>query len=295
MYNFFSPDENELRSVIQTTLEKQDEVKSVSTIQTGWTNITMDVQGEKQAYIFRFPRNLFFANMIMKDCLFCNFLRGKVCLPVPQMELVFNQNRPFSVHPKIVGESLSSKMDELTNSDQEKIVDDLSGFLTQLHTLPLSCKPDEVTQTLGEFLDDLAGVHNGDYNFSYHIPLHLMEKDRSNLKLVHGDFHPGNILIHEGRVSGVIDFAFASLSDEHADLGRFVGRSNADLGHALVEAYQRKTNKLCDQKKIDDVVDVFKYVEYKYVQYMQSYHPEITISDFVLDAVASAMQKFETV
>ena len=47
MYDSFSPDELELRSVISETLIDVDEVKSVQTIQTGWTNITMDVQCKK--------------------------------------------------------------------------------------------------------------------------------------------------------------------------------------------------------------------------------------------------------
>ena len=64
MYNFFSPDEVELSAVIYETLEPCDKVKSIQVIQTGWTNITMDVEGENQSYIFRFPRNLFFAKMI---------------------------------------------------------------------------------------------------------------------------------------------------------------------------------------------------------------------------------------
>ena len=87
MYHFFTPDENELCNLIRVSLKEVDNVKSIQTIQTGWTNITMDVEGETQNYIFRFPRNLFFAKMMIKDCLFCQFLKNKVSIAVPDMQL----------------------------------------------------------------------------------------------------------------------------------------------------------------------------------------------------------------
>ena len=284
MYNFFSPDEAELSAVIYETLETCDKVKSIQVIQTGWTNITMDVEGENQSYIFRFPRNLFFAKMMIKDCVFCQLLRDKVSIPIPDMQLKVNKNRPFSMHRKIKGVSLLSQMDTIKPSDLDAIVSDLALFLSQLHALSLDIMKDDMKENLADFLDNLASVHQGDYDFTYHDPLRQMESSLLNLRIVHGDFHPGNVLIQDGRVSGIIDFAFASISDKHSDLGRFWGRSNPVLGQALVEAYQYQTKTVCDLTKVHAVADVFKYVEYKYVHYMQAFHPEIKIPLSVLEA-----------
>lgn len=293
MYDFFLPNETELTSIIHETLKEYDAVKSVQVIQSGWTNITMDVHGEIQDYIFRFPRNLFFAKMMIKDCVFCQFLHNKVSLNIPDMKLNINNNRPFSMHKKIKGTSLLSQMDNLNSFELENIVSDLGVFLDELHTLPVDTMPKDIKETLGDFLDALAVVHNGDYDFNYHNVLHDMEKTPLNLRIVHGDFHPGNILIENGKVSGVIDFSFASVSDHHADLGRFMGRSNQFLGNALVKAYQNITNTTCDLKKVHDVANVFNYVEYKYVQYMQSNHPEINIPKSVLQMAEQSAVKFE--
>ena len=292
MYDFFPPDENELISIIGETLNDIDTVQSVQVIQSGWTNITMDVKAKAFDYIFRFPRNLFFAKMMVKDCIFCQFLHGKVSLNIPNMQLKMNKNRPFSMHQKIKGTSLLSQMDNLSFSQQSNIVRELSIFLKELHALPIDTMPKDIKETLGEFLDCLASVHEGDYDFAYHDVLRKMENQSHNLRIVHGDFHPGNILIDEGRVSGIIDFSFASISDVHADLGRFMGRSNQFWGNALVHAYQEITETSCDLKKVYDVANVFHYVEYKYVQYMQSYHPEINIPQSVLQAAASNAEKF---
>lgn len=294
MYNFFTPDEAELKNVIKETLVGKDALVSAETIQTGWTNITMDVKGELQDYIFRFPRNLFFARMMVKDCTFCNFLKGKISLPIPDMQLKTNKNRPFSVHKKIKGNSLTSQMDKLSPSEQAGIIEDLSQFLMELHALPAVSMPSDIKESLGDFLAGLATVHQGNYDLKKHDSLHLMEELTSVPTIVHGDFHPGNVLVDNGHVSGIIDFSFASVSDKHADLGRFWGRSNSVLGGALVESYQAKTHTACDLKKIQDVVDVFKYVEYKYVEYMQSNHPEIKIPESVLKASALEAQKLHT-
>ena len=291
MYNFFTPDEAELKNVIKETLVGEDALISAETIQTGWTNITMDVKGELQDYIFRFPRNLFFARMMVKDCTFCNFLQGKVSLPIPQMKLKMHHNRPFSVHKKIKGSSLTSQLDKLTPSEQVSIIEDLSQFLMELHALPASSMPTEIKESLGDFLAGLATVHMGNYDLTKHNSLLSMEEQTQIPSIVHGDFHPGNVLVDNGRVSGIIDFSFASVSNKHSDLGRFMGRSNPTLGGALIESYQAKTHTPCDPQKIQDVVDVFKYVEYKYVEYMQSNHPEIKIPDSVLKASALEAQK----
>lgn len=294
MYNFFTPDETELKNVIKETLVGQDALISAETIQTGWTNITMDVKGELQNYIFRFPRNLFFARMMVKDCTFCNFLKGKTSIPIPDMQLKTHKNRPFSVHKKIKGSSLTSQLDKLTPSEQVGIIEDLSQFLMELHALPANTMPAEIKESLGDFLAGLATVHKGNYDLTKHNSLLTMEAETQKPSIIHGDFHPGNVLVDNGRVSGIIDFSFVSVSDKHSDLGRFMGRSNPTLGGALIESYQAKTHTSCDSKKIQDVVDVFKYVEYKYVEYMQSNHPEIKIPKSVLLASALEAQKLHS-
>ena len=49
--------------------------------------------------------------------------------------------------------------------------------------------------------------------------------------LIHGDFGTGNILFHNGRVSGVIDFGFCAPGDPAQDLGALL----ASFGEPFVE------------------------------------------------------------
>jgi aminoglycoside phosphotransferase (APT) family kinase protein len=46
-----------------------------------------------------------------------------------------------------------------------------------------------------------------------------MERDTADgTDLVHMDFHPGNILVHDGRISGIVDWDGAGRGDRHLDL-----------------------------------------------------------------------------
>ena len=293
MYQFFEPNETELKQIIYETIGKNDSVIGAQIIPTGWTNITIDVHGELHDYIFRFPRNLFFAEMMVKDCTICQCLQGKTTIRIPDMHLMSHQNRPFSMHYKIPGRALTQVMDAATDVDREQIVADMALFLSELHHLPIETLPTAVTESLNDFLSGLATVHQGQYDLDYHHNLVVLEQQMKKPCILHGDFNPGNILGGDDyRVSAIIDFSFVSVSDPHADIGRFVGRSDSEWGEALIEAYQAQNHKLCDREKIRQIVDLFKYVEYKYVEYMQHSHPEIVIPPAVLKMAAAEKQKY---
>jgi len=286
MYQFFKPNLTELNQIIRQRLDAQDEqVISSKVLQTGWTNITMDVKATKDAYIFRFPRNLFFAQAMIKDCEACAFLRGKISAPVPKMRLLMDKGRPFSMHAKIKGETLDKLLPHLSVTEKTTIADDLGRFLAELQAIPIQTAPPIMKKTLNAFLLDLAKVHQGDYDNNRHRNWSEIERSASDLHLAHGDFHPGNILIgSDKKVVGVIDFAFTTISDRHADLGRFYCRSEPEMSRLLIAAYQRHSGKSCEQQKIAQMADLFHYVDTQYVKYMQRAHPEIVIPKMLLSS-----------
>lgn len=284
MYQFFSPDLKELNSIIDKSLaQRQEKAVASEVLQTGWTNITMNVKGEKEDYIFRFPRNLFFAQAMIKDCMACQFLKDKISVPVPKMALMMDKNRPYSMHPKIKGEPLDKIMSNLSSKEKVTIVQELAQFLVELQRIPLQKTPQIMQKRLNDFLKELADVHQGNYDFNRHSLWEKTECEANPLCLAHGDFHPGNILIGgDKKVSGVIDFAFITVSDRHADLGRFFSRSEPQICQALFQAYQDYSQKNCQPEKIQQMADLFHYVDCKYVQYMQRAHPEIIIPKMLL-------------
>ena len=55
---------------------------------------------------------------------------------------------------------------------------------------------------------------------------------------VHGDLHPANILVHDGRISGVIDFGDITAGDPAADLSVAWMLLPADCRGAFRDAYR---------------------------------------------------------
>lgn len=263
MYNFFDFDEKALRGLMEQSLPNEN-ILDIHYIETGWTNIVADVRTNQSEYIFRFPKNTFFANVMVKDCVFCELICGKMPCPTPDIKLFIDKNRPFSMHKKIRGVPLSSqRFAILSRNEKEIIAKDCAEFLRKLHALPISTLPIEYHETLNDFLINLASVHNGNYDFSKHNNLKNMEKSHK-LCIVHGDFNSGNILIDDNnQVAAIIDFAFVSLSIPEVDIGRFWGRTKGEFGKLLAEAYGHY-----DMKHITEVVDLFNYVDTRYIDYL---------------------------
>ncbi len=49
--------------------------------------------------------------------------------------------------------------------------------------------------------------------------------------LVHGDFQPGNILFHEGRIAGIIDWDLAAIGPQGIDVGWYLMMADAECWH----------------------------------------------------------------
>ena len=110
-------------------------------------------------------------------CIF-HFVSENVCIVIfyPDMHLMSHQNRPFSMHYKIPGRSLTQVMDAVTDVDRERIVADMALFLSELHHLPTEILPASVTESLNDFLSGLATVHRGQYDLDYHHDLVMLEQ-----------------------------------------------------------------------------------------------------------------------
>lgn len=272
MYQFFKLDKRELHDLMQKTLD--DDVKSVHFIETGWTNIVAEAQSAKADYIFRFPRNPFWANVIIKDCLFCELIYGKMPFPTPDIKLIIDKNRPFSVHKKIPGRALSdASFNNLTKRNKETIASECALFLKKLHEVSVESFPLGNQNTLNDFFIDLAQVHKGVYDYSKHFVFRDIEKQSEKLCLVHGDFNQGNILIDDdNHVAAVIDFAFVSQSVPEADIGRFLSRTDDDFGTLMINAYDDLSGEStkCKRQHIEEIAKLFQYVDMKYVDYLRN-------------------------
>ena len=250
-------------------------VKKVKLISTGWTNFVYVASSRRGKYIFRFPRNDFFSQALIKECRFIEELGGQnLSFRFPQLQLKYYKNKPYSMHRQLAGKSLSDC--KLSKREKERLAKDVCLFMQQLQ----SFKPKMKLDTTSQFLENLSKVSGKGvgYDLTNHAPLIQSEKE-GELVLSHGDLNPGNIIMKGGRMVGVLDFAFVSISSPLDDLARLIGRSDESYFQPLKNAYEKAFKAEISDDEIKSLISVWDYVEEKYVDYIRREHPDIVLPE----------------
>lgn len=98
----------------------------------------------------------------------------------------------------------------------------------------------------------------------------LDELDR-DIRLVHGDFQVTNILVKDGKISGILDWEFAMAGHPIADIGQFF-RYEEYFNSKLIEAFEEEYNKNSDYKlsgnwrkisKLRDLINLIQLIDTK--------------------------------
>lgn len=224
MKEFFTTDDK-LEQIIKTTLGEQKILKTKPVL-TGWTNIVIEVKTDLGEFFFRFPRNPFWARMIVKDAAVCNFVEGQTSFYTPQMTLHYDEmGRPFSVHRKIEGYTLGDRIYHLSHTTLTGVAYDTAKFIKELSGLDLRKAPELVKYPLSKFLRELDYEHYDAHIDEDHD--YILATETENL--VHGDLNLGNILLDENdKMVGVIDFCFAGMGNPRMDAARMLSRPVPD-------------------------------------------------------------------
>ena len=270
----FFTDKDNFFSIIQTHLPNVIK-DSVEFIKTGWTNFVICASDGKESYFFRFPRNTFFAKMMLKDNAFCTFVKDKVTFQFPDLKIYYDQGRPFSMHKKIQGWSLTERFKFLSRQAITNLAYDIAKFIQELNKIDPQSLPNSCNMYVSKFLDELSYVDTNSYDFSQHDVLREVE---NQVQVVHGDLNPGNIILDKNdRVVGFIDFAFSGISNNYVDLSRIVGRSHPEFERPMIEAFENIMKTKVDIPRVHNMVHMWDYVEQQYILYIKENHPEIQL------------------
>lgn len=260
---FFRPEED-FNEMIKRVLYPR-KVNRIQPILSAWTNIVFEVTTKEGAeYFFRFPRSSFWAKAMLKDCAFCKFIYGKTSFQTPKSRLMFDQDRPFSIHEKIIGTVLSDKLKNLTEKDMKTVADDVSRFICELKDIDQEQLPEECKITLLDFLDELAHTYYTDLSFWQY---EYFKSEHTDQYLVHGDLKPDNIIVDENNhIAGVIDFGFMGIGNPYTDISRMIGYGPANFRHIIIESYEKCANTKLDADTIDRFIKVWKGLERGYIE-----------------------------
>jgi aminoglycoside phosphotransferase (APT) family kinase protein len=275
MQKFFTTNDD-LRGIIERVIPKED-IVSARHIITGWTNIVIEVTTKNSAFFFRFPRNNFFSKMLVKDCTFCEFIQDRTSFATPQLKLCYDNGRPFSVHKKIHGYSLTDRMRHLSRQAMTNIAYDISKFICELGRVDDTKLPSGGRMKLSDFLGELAEMHFDDKSLGHY---EYLKSSEDSTRLVHGDLNPGNILLNENdKVSGIIDFCFAGYGTHYLDVSRIIGRSKSEFRDIMIKSYEDVSRSKVDIGAIDRLIGVWSDIECGYIGYMRRNHPEIKLPE----------------
>lgn len=272
MIQTFFTTKDDFKAIIEKNVGTIESMKQIS---TGWTNFVYDVKTFDKSYIFRFPRNTFFAGVLKKEVAFSKFVKDKIKTQISHIELGDDKGRPFTMHQKIKGRSLTEAYSELSEGDKERIAKQVAEFIFELQNVSLSGFSLKLPTT-SQFLEELSHVDNEYYDFSKHDNLVSLESEERVLN--HADLNPGNILVDENNnVCAVLDFAFVSESSKINDVSRLIGRLPEDFHETMLRAYNEKFNAKVTMEEIKKLIFVWNYVEEHYINYMRVNQPEIDI------------------
>ena len=267
---YFSLDED-FEKIIKNSL-KDKEIKSINQISTGWTNIVFEVNTNDGNYFFRFPRDEFWSKTIVKDCEFSKYIHNKTDYNTVQLNLLYDNNRPFSMHKKIEGTVLSDKMNDLSKEQIEELSKEIADFMFQLHNVKFDKKDIFETKNIGlnlvDFLDELLDVHVNPEDKVFWKYDEFAKKD--NNCLVHGDLNSGNIILDENNhIAAIIDLGFAGFGNKYFDIARIIGRCPKSFREEIVKNYELLEQKKLDYEVLDNEIDIWANIDKGYINYMR--------------------------
>lgn len=275
MQEYFLLNED-FEKIIRSTLQKRTqatEIKKLSPISTGWTNIVYKVETEKDNYYFRFPRDIFWEKTIVKDYQFAQFIKGKTSFTTVDLQLDYDNSRPFSFHKEIPGTPLAEKMDSLSNEDISKISNQIAQFMYEVHNIDFNDRKiftiDNIGLNLNDFITELLDEHvsNEDKFFWKSTNFNV---DSAKYCLVHGDLNSSNILLDENNnISAIIDFGFGGYGSKYFDISRIIGRCPASFKPHIIKSYEDLQQNQIDMKKLNTNIDTWNNIDQSYINYMR--------------------------
>ncbi len=268
--NYFSLDED-YTNIIKNSLPKM-KIININPISTGWTNIVFEVSTDCGNYFFRFPRDNFWIRTIVKDYEFSKFINGKTDFNTVQLNLLYDNGRPYSIHKKIEGTVLADKMNDLSPEEIKVISSEISKFMYQLHNV--SFKEDEIFDidniglNLTDFLDELLNLHVSQEDKVFWKYDEFKQKEHNTL--VHGDLNSSNILLDENNhVTAIIDFGFGGFGNPYFDIARIIGRCPDTFKNEIIKSYESISNEQLDYPVLNDEIKIWENIDNSYINYMR--------------------------
>ena len=183
----------------------------------------------------------------------------RVTAPVPR-PIAADLDSVWFGRPAVVMSRLPGRPD-LTPKDVNSWVGALAQALAELHETPLDGARGAVTRPpQAETWRPPAGEHDRLTAAAVNAVTARLPSLTSDRVFTHGDFHPGNVLWHRGRISGVVDWSAARLDSRWYDLAYCRAAVclllGPDIADRLADAYSDIVGGTSDELAVYDLMCV---------------------------------------
>ena len=219
----------------------------------GWDNFLFRLGSD---WLARFPRRQVAVALIHNEIRWLPELAPRLPLPIPVPAVVGEPGQgypwPWTIVPWIHGVPAAADLD----ADLPRIAPDLGGFLVALHRpapedappnpyrgVPLASRDRAARERIGR----LESVIDSQAAYAcWDDALNAPGYDGPPIWL-HGDLHPGNVIVSSGRLTGVVDFGDITSGDPATDLsamwtvlgGRHLDRFGEPFGDIREACWRR--------------------------------------------------------
>jgi aminoglycoside phosphotransferase (APT) family kinase protein len=203
---------------------------------------------------------------------------------------------PYGVHsdaPTLVMSRLGGR-DELAPPDIDTFLDELIITLHAVHAVPLrpGALYDYRPWGLGDLTEPPSWSRRPDiWRRAFEIARHPVPIQRR--VFCHRDFHPGNVLWHHGRVSGVVDWTHACLGPAAADVAHCRLNLSLLFGLEVADEFGRRFGPV-DELAWFDIVDAVGTTPPETWRWHDAGRTDITIDGLIRsldDFLAAAVER----
>ncbi|OQA20122.1 MAG: Aminoglycoside 3'-phosphotransferase [Chloroflexi bacterium ADurb.Bin360] len=193
----------------------------------GCTSRLAVIEAERGMFVLKQSADPLFARWLAREQQVLHWLVQTV-LPVPRPRLfVEDGGGMWLLMDYLPGESMTETLSRAPGGTRTSLMHNFGAVLAAIHATPPP--PGMPLQTAAEWLDaalETGAMHLRDFRNLYNDPelpdllARLRQEQPATVPatLIHGDFTTDNVLVAEGRITGVIDWAGGAVGDPRYDL-----------------------------------------------------------------------------